>query len=82
MRDDPKPEDPMPEDLVRDGLEQAMDADVRPNKGTARLGHDIQAKIGQQLRAVYADIVDQGVPDRFAELLQRLDEARQKTGDK
>jgi hypothetical protein len=78
MRDDPKPEDP--EDLVRDRLEPAMEADVRPYKGTARLGHDIQAKIGQQLRAVYADIVDQGVPDRFVELLRRLDEARRKTG--
>jgi hypothetical protein len=81
MRDDPKPEDPARKDRARDGLEPAMEADVRPHKGTARLGHDIQAKIGQQLRAVYADVVDQGVPERFVELLQRLDEARKKTGD-
>jgi hypothetical protein len=38
------------------------------------LNREIQAKIGQQLRAVYNDVVDQGVPDRFAELLGRLDE--------
>lgn len=38
------------------------------------LNREIQAKIGQQLRAVYNDVVDQGVPDRFAELLGRLGE--------
>lgn len=37
------------------------------------LNRDIQTKIGQQLRAVYDDIVDQGVPDRFVELLRSLD---------
>jgi hypothetical protein len=42
------------------------------------LGRDIQAKIGDQLRALHDDIVRQGVPDRFVELLSRLD----KTGDK
>lgn len=38
------------------------------------LNREIQAKIGQQLRAVYNDVVDQGVPERFANLLRRLDE--------
>jgi len=38
-----------------------------------QLGPDIQAKIGQQLRKIYDDMVDQGVPDRFAELINRLD---------
>jgi len=37
------------------------------------LNRDIQTKIGHQLRAVYDDIVDQGVPDRFVELLRDLD---------
>jgi len=37
------------------------------------LGRDIQAKIGDQLRAMHDDIVKQGVPDRFVELLSRLD---------
>jgi Anti-sigma factor NepR len=40
----------------------------------ASLGPDIQTKIGEQLRALYNDVVDQGVPDRFAELLRRLDQ--------
>ena len=43
-------------------------------KSQARLGRDVQAKIGQQLRAMYDDVVNQGVPDRFAELLNRLDQ--------
>jgi hypothetical protein len=41
---------------------------------TGRLSRDIQAKIGQQLRAGWDEVVKEGVPDRFAELLKRLDE--------
>jgi hypothetical protein len=44
-------------------------------KSTAKLGPDIKAKIGQQLRAMYSDVVSQGVPDRFSEILRRLDQA-------
>jgi hypothetical protein len=40
------------------------------------LGQEIQAKIGDQLRALHDDIVKQGVPDRFADLLARLDKAK------
>jgi len=40
------------------------------------LDRQIQAKIGQQLRAMYDDVVDQGVPDRFADLLKQLDSAQ------
>jgi hypothetical protein len=50
---------------------QAASGEGRP---TPRLGHDIQAKIGRQLRAIYDDVVNQGIPERFAELLNRLDE--------
>jgi hypothetical protein len=39
-----------------------------------KLGSEIKAKIGQQLRAMYADVVNQGVPERFAEILRKLDE--------
>ena len=38
------------------------------------LNAEIQARIGHQLRAMYDDVVRQGVPDRFAELVRRLDE--------
>jgi Anti-sigma factor NepR len=40
---------------------------------TAGLGREIQAKIGQQLRAIYDNVVDEGVPDRFADLLRQMD---------
>jgi hypothetical protein len=48
-------------------------AAVRDAKG--RLGPEIQNKIGQHLRRLYSDIVDQGVPNRFAELLRDLDDS-------
>jgi hypothetical protein len=35
---------------------------------------DIKAKIGQQLRLMYGEVVNQGVPDRFVEILRRLDD--------
>ena len=38
-----------------------------------QLSSEIQGKIGQQLRKIYDDMVNQGVPDRFADLLSRLD---------
>lgn len=37
------------------------------------LNAEIQSRIGHQLRAMYDDIVRQGVPDRFAELIRKLD---------
>jgi hypothetical protein len=38
------------------------------------LNTEIQARIGHQLRAMYDDVVRQGVPDRFAELIRKLDD--------
>lgn len=39
----------------------------------ARLDRETQLKIGEGLRAMYDDIVKQGVPDRFVDLLEKLD---------
>lgn len=39
----------------------------------AKLGREVQARLGQQLRAMYDDVLNQGVPDRFADLIQRID---------
>jgi len=44
-----------------------------PGKGG--LNAEIQSRIGHQLRAMYDDVVRQGVPDRFAELVRKLDSA-------
>ena len=40
---------------------------------SAGLNREIQHKIGQQLRAIYDDVVQEGVPDRFANLLRAID---------
>jgi Anti-sigma factor NepR len=40
---------------------------------TAKLSREVQSRLGQQLRAMYEDVVNQGVPDRFTELLNRID---------
>ncbi len=43
-------------------------------KPVAKLGNEVKAKIGQQLRLMYDEIVEQGVPERFAAILRDLDE--------
>lgn len=43
-------------------------------KGEVRLGREVQARIGQQLRAMYDDVVNQGVPQHIADLVRRLSE--------
>ena len=45
----------------------------------ASLGRDVQAKIGQQLRAYYDGLIEP-TPDRFVDLLQKLDKPRQAKG--
>jgi hypothetical protein len=35
---------------------------------------EIQSRIGHQLRAMYDDVVRQGVPDRFQDLIRKLDQ--------
>lgn len=57
------------------GSSVEQSAEVGPNHtNKAAIGRDVQAKIGEQLRALYDDVVSQGVPDRFATLLKQLDE--------
>ena len=49
-----------------------MGAPITPSKPEARLGREVQAKIGQQLRSMYDDVVNQGVPQHIADLVRRL----------
>ena len=46
--------------------------DANPQKPEARLGREVQARIGQQLRSMYNDVVSQGVPQHLADLVRRL----------
>jgi hypothetical protein len=43
-----------------------------------QLSPEIQGKIGQQLRKIYDDVVSQGVPGRFVDLLDRLDKPKER----
>jgi hypothetical protein len=47
-----------------------------------KLSPDIKSKIGQQLRTMYSEVVDQGVPDRFVEILRGLDDAGDQGSEK
>ena len=48
-------------------------------KNSGKLNREIQAQLGNQLRQMYNDVVGQGVPDKFADLLARIDKSE---GDK
>jgi hypothetical protein len=58
------------EDMAR----QDMGKPATHRKSEVRLGREVQARIGQQLRAMYDDVVRQGVPDHIADLVRRLSE--------
>jgi hypothetical protein len=60
---------------MRDRKPPAPPADltaIKRGKTSANLGPDIQSKIGKQLRAYYAGLIEP-TPDRFVELLRQLD---------
>jgi Anti-sigma factor NepR len=39
-----------------------------------KVGRDVMAAVGKQLRATYDEIIAEGVPERFAEILRKLDD--------
>ena len=57
------------------------DKPVKPQPDSAKggrrkyagLGRDVQSKIGQHLRTMYDEVVQEGVPEHFAKLLDQLD---------
>jgi hypothetical protein len=51
-----------------------METDAPSRKPGGRLSRDDQRRLGDILQRVYDDVVKQGVPDRFKNLLQELDE--------
>ena len=61
-------------------MEAAATRNKKSNSKPAKLGRDVQARLGQQLRAMYDDVVNQGVPDRFSELINRLEGDEKKDG--
>jgi hypothetical protein len=63
-------------DKIRQPPDTSMTENTKRKKG--RLSADIQYKLGQQLRAMYTDVVNEGVPDQFSELIQRLEKRDEK----
>lgn len=53
-------------------METAETRNRKANAKPAKLSREVQARLGQQLRSMYDDVVNQGVPDRFTELLNRI----------
>jgi Anti-sigma factor NepR len=46
----------------------------KQNKPAPTLEPAVMRTIGRELRAVYADIVAEGMPEQFVEILRKLDE--------
>ena len=52
--------------------EASLDRKLSPNP---KLDRVIQGRIGDELRAMYDDLMQQPVPDRFADLLSKLEQS-------
>jgi Anti-sigma factor NepR len=50
-------------------------SDQNESKRPPTLEPAAMAAIGSELRRMYADIIAEGVPQRFAEILRKLDDA-------
>ncbi len=46
----------------------------KQDKPVPTLGPAVMRTIGRELRAIYADIIAEGLPERFAAILRKLDE--------
>jgi hypothetical protein len=72
---------------AQDTVKRGQVSDMKPTVETvpnpspppqgAILEPDVQVQIGRQLRAVYDEVVGEGVPERFLQLLEELE--RKKT---
>jgi hypothetical protein len=51
-----------------------MQNELQTRKRRGRLGRDVQNKLGKTLQAYFDDVVKEGVPDRFKQILQQYDE--------
>jgi hypothetical protein len=65
------PDHGKPDTETRDAMGRPVNQTAKPE---ARLGREVQARIGQQLRAMYDDVVNEGVPQNITDLIRRLSE--------
>jgi len=57
-------------------MRETLDLNASP---AVKLGSHIKLRVGQQLRIIYGDVMDQGVPDSCTEILKRLDDLKDGT---
>jgi anti-sigma factor NepR-like protein len=57
-----------------------MHMDAQARKSGGRLSREDQRRLGDILQRVYDDVLRQGVPDRFRDLLNELDEHKEVGG--
>jgi hypothetical protein len=57
--------------------EATMHTDAQVRKAGGRLSREDQRRLGDILQRAYDDVVRQGVPDRFKDLLTELDDTRE-----
>src|SRR5712671_4857781 len=55
-------------------LEATMQTDAHIRKAGGRLSREDQRRLGDILQRVYDDVIRQGVPDRFKDLLSELEQ--------
>jgi len=55
-----------------------MQSEVQTRKARGRLSRDVQTKLGKVLQNYFDDVVKQGVPDRFKDLLKQFEERKDK----
>jgi hypothetical protein len=61
-------------------METAETRNRKSDAKPAKLSREVQARLGQQLRTMYDDVVNQGVPDRFTDLINRINGDENKGG--
>ena len=54
------------------------DQDSRDNPAAPQVPHSGRAVISRKLRELYDAVQDEGIPDKFLDLLDKLDEAENK----
>ena len=69
----------MTRDRTKASSPKVSDSSSSKNPSEPALDRAIQSRIGDQLRAMYDQLAEQPVPDRFLELLGQLDKG---SGDK
>jgi|SRR5712671_5697592 hypothetical protein len=62
--------------------ELTMHSDINARKLRGRLNRETMNKLGKVLESYYDDVRNQGVPDRFKELLKQFDDRKIEDKDK